>query len=117
VVHGDHRGRTIGFPTANLHGKPGVLLPHDGVYAVHALVDGRRIPAVVNVGRRPTFGTLRRTVEAHLLDWQGDLYGRWLRLEFVERLRGEQRFDGIDALRAAIAADVARARAVFAADA
>lgn len=118
VVRGDQRGRTIGFPTANLHGKPGVLLPSDGVYAVHALLpDGRRVPAVLNVGQRPTFGTLRRTVEAHLLDWQGDLYGRWLRVALVDRLRGEQRFDGIEALRAAIAADVARARTLLAADA
>jgi riboflavin kinase/FMN adenylyltransferase len=81
---------------------------------VRARVDGRSLPAVLNIGVRPTFGVLRRTVEAHVLDFDGDLYGRWLSLELVERLRGEQRFPGIDALRAAIAADVARAREVLA---
>jgi riboflavin kinase/FMN adenylyltransferase len=84
------------------------------VYAVRARVDERSLPAVLNIGVRPTFGVLRRTVEAHVLDFDGDLYGRWLSLELVERLRGEQRFPGIDALRAAIAADVARAREVLA---
>lgn len=114
VVHGEQRGRTLGFPTANLHQRSGVLLPADGVYAVRARVDGGSLPAVLNIGVRPTFGVLRRTVEAHVLDFDGDLYGRWLSLELVERLRGEQRFPGIDALRAAIAADVARAREVLA---
>ena len=114
VVRGEQRGRTLGFPTANLHQHPGVLLPADGVYAVHALLDGRSVPAVLNVGVRPTFGMLRRTVEAFLLDFDGDLYGRWLTLELVERLRGEQRFAGPDALRQAIAADVARTREVLA---
>jgi riboflavin kinase/FMN adenylyltransferase len=115
VVTGERRGRELGFPTANLHPHPRVGLPADGVYAVYAVVDGRPIPAVLNIGVRPTFGELRRTVEAHLLDWQGDLYGRWLELELVERLRGEQRFSGPAELRAAIAADVARARVALAA--
>jgi riboflavin kinase / FMN adenylyltransferase len=114
VVVGDRRGRTIGFPTANLHVRPGVLLPADGVYAVRAAVDGAARPAVVNVGVRPTFGEARRTIEAHVLDWNGDLYGRWLELELVARLRGEERFAGVDALRAAIAADVDHARRVLA---
>jgi riboflavin kinase/FMN adenylyltransferase len=114
VVRGEQRGRTLGFPTANLHQRPGLLLPADGVYAVHVLLDGRAVPAVLNIGVRPTFGTLRRTVEAFLLDYDGDLYGRWLTLELVERLRGEQRFAGPEALRQAIAADVTRAREVLA---
>jgi riboflavin kinase/FMN adenylyltransferase len=114
VVRGEQRGRTLGFPTANLHQRAEVLLPADGVYAVRALLDGGTWPAVLNIGVRPTFGTLRRTVEAFLLDFDGDLYGRWLRLELVERLRGEQRFPGPEALRQAIAADVARAREVLA---
>jgi riboflavin kinase/FMN adenylyltransferase len=117
VVVGDRRGRTIGFPTANLHVRPRVLLPADGVYAVR-VHDGAAVHAgVVNVGVRPTFGTARRTVEAHVLDFGGDLYGRWLELDFVARLRGEQRFDGIAALKAAIAADVAQARRVLGASA
>jgi len=114
VVRGEQRGRTLGFPTANLHQRPGLLLPADGVYAVHALLDGRSVPAVLNVGVRPTFGELRRTVEAFLLDFDGDLYGRWITLELIERLRGERRFAGVDALRQAIAADVARTREVLA---
>ena len=114
VVRGERRGRTLGFPTANLHLRPGLLLPPDGVYAVARAVDGRAAPGVLNIGVRPTFGELRRTIEAHLLDFDGDLYGRWLALELVERLRGERRFAGPDALRAAIAADVARAREVLA---
>jgi riboflavin kinase / FMN adenylyltransferase len=114
VVRGEQRGRTLGFPTANLHQRPGLLLPADGVYAAHALLDGRSAPAVLNVGVRPTFGELRRTVEAFLLDFDGDLYGRWLTLELVERLRGERRFAGPEALRQAIAADVARTREVLA---
>jgi riboflavin kinase / FMN adenylyltransferase len=110
VVTGEQRGRTLGFPTANLHLPPDVMLPADGVYAVRAVVGERRIPAVLNIGVRPTFGELRRTVEAHLLDWQGDLYGRWICLELVERLRGEQKFAGPDALVAAITSDIAAAR-------
>ncbi|HEV7731712.1 MAG TPA: bifunctional riboflavin kinase/FAD synthetase [Candidatus Binatia bacterium] len=110
VVGGDRRGRTIGFPTANMHQQPGVLLPADGVYAVWATVDGVRRPAVLNVGVRPTFGELRRTVEAHVLDFDGDLYGRWLCIDLVERLRGEMKFSGPGALVAAIKADVIAAR-------
>jgi riboflavin kinase/FMN adenylyltransferase len=113
VVRGEQRGRRLGFPTANLHQRPGLLLPADGVYAVRAVLDGRPVPAVLNIGVRPTFGRLRRTIEAFLLDFDGDLYGRWLTLELIERLRGEQRFAGAEALRQAIAADVARAREVF----
>ena len=116
VVTGEQRGRTLGFPTANLHIRPHLVLPPDGVYAVAVPLDGRRIPAVLNIGIRPTFGERRRTIEVHLLDWSGDLYGRWLVVELIERLRGEQAFAGVDALRAAIAADVARARTVLAAD-
>jgi riboflavin kinase/FMN adenylyltransferase len=115
VVRGEQRGRTLGFPTANLHQRAGVLLPADGVYAARARVDGHTWPAVLNIGVRPTFGTMRRTVEAHLLDFDGDLYGRWLTLGLIDRLRGEQRFPGPEALRQAIAADVAHAREVLAA--
>jgi riboflavin kinase/FMN adenylyltransferase len=116
VVTGERRGRTLGFPTANLHLRPRLVLPPDGVYAVAVPLDGRSVPGVLNVGVRPTFGERRRTVEVHLLDWHGDLYGRWLVVEVIERLRGEQAFAGPEALRAAIAADVARARTVLAAD-
>ena len=113
---GDRRGRTLGFPTANLHLRTGLLLPPDGVYAVGTEVDGQRHAGVLNIGVRPTFGGRRRTIEVHLLDFDGDLYGRWLVVNLIERLRGEATFSGPEALRAAIAADVARARRVLAGD-
>jgi riboflavin kinase/FMN adenylyltransferase len=117
VVEGDRRGRTLGFPTANLEPE-NATLPARGVYACWCRpLEGpppRELrPAAVNVGRRPTFEGERTTVEAHLLDFSGDLYGRRLRLEFVERLRPEQRFAGPEALRAQIQADVLQARAVL----
>ena len=115
VIGGERRGRTLGFPTANLHVRPRLLLPPHGVYAVRVVTSADRHPGVLNVGIRPTFGERRLTMEAHLLDFDGDLYGQWLTVEFVERLRGEQPFTGVEALKAAIAADVARARAVLAA--
>jgi riboflavin kinase/FMN adenylyltransferase len=113
VVEGDHRGRTIGFPTANLAINERHALPADGVYTCYAHVDGRAWPAVTNIGIRPTFGELRRTVETHLLDWSGDLYGQSIRVEFLHRLRGEYKFDGIDALIAQITRDVEQARALL----
>ena len=116
VVVGDQRGRTLGFPTANLHVRPGIALPPDGVYAVVAEVDGRRHRAVLNIGVRPTFDGKRRVLEAYLLDFAGDLYRHWLVVHLIERLRGEQRFADVDALRAAIAADVTATRRVLADD-
>lgn len=111
VVKGDQRGRTIGFPTANVAVGPHYLLPADGVYACHVtLPDDVEYPAVTNVGVRPTFGLLNRTVEAHLLDWSGDLYGQIVRVAFAERIRGEQKFSGIDELKAQIGRDAQRAR-------
>jgi riboflavin kinase/FMN adenylyltransferase len=111
IVEGDKRGRTIGFPTANLQLEAGHALPAYGVYACFVtLPDGSRHPAVTNIGVRPTFGSLRPTVEAHLLDWSGDLYGQVISVEFLHRLRGEQKFSGIDALKAQIAHDAAQAR-------
>lgn len=117
VVVGDRRGRTLGFPTANLHLRSRLLLPPDGVYAVAATVDGGPRAGVLNIGVRPTFGGRRRTVEVHLLDFAGDLYRRWLEVRVIERLRGEAAFADVEALRAAITADVARARQVLAGDA
>jgi len=110
VVPGDRRGRELGFPTANLEPTPGICHPGHGVYA--ALADGG-VPAAVNIGVRPTFGSGRtELIEAHLIDWEGDLYGRELRLRFIERLRGERRFDSAAALIEAMHDDVARARAI-----
>ncbi len=113
VVRGDARGRTIGFPTANLEIDDRMQMPANGVYAGHAVVlgrDGVVHPMVVNVGRRPTFGGEDVTVEAHLLDVDLDLYGEHVAVSFEHRLRAEVKFDGIDALIAQIQADVAAAR-------
>jgi riboflavin kinase/FMN adenylyltransferase len=114
VVEGDKRGRMIGFPTANMQIRPNHVLPADGVYACRVYLNGVGLPAVTNVGVRPTFDGLSRTVEAHLLDWSGDLYGKSLLLEFLHRLRGEQKFSGIDALIAQIRSDADTARAILA---
>ena len=108
---GDHRGSEIGFPTANLEIRAGLLVPARGVYAVFALLNGARLPAVVNIGVRPTFDGVREVVEAHLLDYSGDLYGSDLTLQFVDRLRGETRFGSIEDLVEQIGRDVVQARA------
>jgi len=110
VVKGDQRGRTIGFPTANLSLWDELLLPGNGVYATYAWVEGRRLAAATNVGVRPTVDGASLTVEAHLLDFDGDIYGEEVRLEFVGRIRPEKKFAGLDALKAQILADVEEVR-------
>jgi riboflavin kinase/FMN adenylyltransferase len=113
VVEGHKRGRTIGFPTANLVPDP-ILLPKDGVYAVRArTTEGTWIDGVANLGTRPTFAA-GRSLEAHLFDFAGDLYGARLRLAFVARIRDEKKFDGVDALVAQIRLDAATARDLLA---
>lgn len=115
VVKGDQRGRTIGFPTANVAVDTHHLVPGDGVYACRVtLADQSKHNAVTNVGVRPTFGTLNRTVEAHLLDWNGDLYGQIIRVTFLNHIRGERKFSGIDELKTQIARDANRARELLA---
>ena len=116
VTAGDRRGRTIGFPTANLP-LAGLLHPARGVYAVWARPDGsggRWLPAVANLGRRPTFGKTEDLLEVHLLDFSGALYGRRLRAAFAARVRAERKFDGIRGLKAQIARDCEAARALLA---
>jgi riboflavin kinase/FMN adenylyltransferase len=113
VVAGDRRGRTIGFPTANLATENELLPPH-GVYATTATIGGAVRPSITNVGVRPTVDSSGRTaVETHVFDAGGDLYGEAIRLGFVQRLRDERAFESIDALREQIGADCARARALF----
>jgi riboflavin kinase / FMN adenylyltransferase len=113
VVHGLQRGRLLGFPTANLDTE-NELIPPNGVYATLVTLDGVIFPSVTNIGVRPTFHQPSATViEAHLLDVELDLYDRRLRLAFLQRIRDERTFDDIDALKAQIAADVARARTLF----
>jgi riboflavin kinase / FMN adenylyltransferase len=119
VTSGDRRGRTIGFPTANVAVPLEFAIPADGVYAAWYLrPDGRWHPAAVNLGRRPTFydAAAHSLLEAHLIDFDGDLYGEAAAVRFVARLRDETRFDGIDALRAQLARDIDTARAVLDAD-
>jgi riboflavin kinase/FMN adenylyltransferase len=106
VVEGDQRGRTIGFPTANLAVWDELLLPADGVYATHVLLSDERFVAATNVGIRPTVNGRQRLVEAHLLDFDRDLYGQTIRIEFVSYIRPEQKFSGLPALKAQINADV-----------
>jgi riboflavin kinase / FMN adenylyltransferase len=109
VLRGAGRGRTLGFPTANLKpDRPLVLAP--GVYVARASWDNRAADAVVNVGYRPTFGENQYWVEAYLLDFSGDLYDRTLRIEFLDRIRPEMKFSGVDALKAQVMADIEAAR-------
>jgi len=110
VIKGDQRGRTIGFPTANLAVWDELLLPTDGVYATHVSIGDGRFVAATNVGVRPTVNGRQRLVEAHILDFDGDLYGKTIRLEFVSHIRPEQKFSGLPALKAQIDADVAEVR-------
>jgi riboflavin kinase/FMN adenylyltransferase len=99
IAHGDKRGRTLGFPTANLVPDPQLVVPDHGVYACQAELEGETLAAAVSVGVRPTFKTGRGLlVEAFLLDFERDVYDKPLRLDFLERLRGEQRFDSAEAL-------------------
>ena len=115
VAHGDKRGRTLGFPTANLVPDPKLVVPDHGVYACRAEVAGETYVAAVNVGVRPTFKTGRGLlVEAFLLDFSGDVYGQPLRLEFLERLRGERRFESVDALVRQMDRDVVETRRIAA---
>jgi riboflavin kinase/FMN adenylyltransferase len=113
VMHGDERGRTLGFPTLNLCTENELLPPH-GVYATTATIDGIVHASVTNVGVRPTVGAGDRTmVETHVFGLDRDLYGASVRVGFVQRLRDERRFESLDALRGQIEADCARARVLF----
>jgi len=111
VVRGQGRGRTLGLPTANLEVSPEKLVPAHGVYAVRTRFGDRVVSGALNIGTVPTFqDDGRRSVEVHLLDWEGDLYGSHVRLEFLSRLRDEQRFPDAAALLAAVRADLAEVR-------
>nr|MBA2283951.1 bifunctional riboflavin kinase/FAD synthetase [Ktedonobacteraceae bacterium] len=124
VVHGNHRGRQIGFPTANLVPDAHKLLPADGVYAARVYVEqdlaasdssssSRVYNSAVNIGVRPTFQGHTRLVEAYLLDVDLDLYEKRITLDFIERLRDEQRFSSIEALKAQLTHDVQQARQIL----
>ena len=112
VAHGDKRGRTLGYPTANLVPDPRYVTPGHGVYACRvATPDGAWHLGATNIGIRPQFTTGRgELIEAFLLDFEGDLYGQELRIEFRKRLRGEKRFESVEALVAQMGRDVDAAR-------
>jgi len=111
VVSGERRGRSLGFPTANV--QPGMprALPADGIYVAYTNVAGARRPSAVNVGVNPTFASTGRTIESYILDFEGDLYGETASVEFLHRLRPEQRFPTIEALVQQMHRDIADARA------
>ncbi|THF71055.1 riboflavin biosynthesis protein RibF [Deinococcus sp. Arct2-2] len=112
VVHGDQLGRTIGWPTANISVPDGKALPM-GVFAVVAIGDHGRWHGMANVGFRPTVNGTTRRFEVHLFDYEGDLYGQELHIKFFAHLRGEQKFSGLDALKAQLQQDAANARAAL----
>ena len=114
VVRGrDRGGRLLGFPTANLQ-LVDELFPKTGVYAIWAACEGKIMPAVANIGYNPTFGNNVLSVEAHILDFDADIYDRELRVSFVQRLRSEQKFSGVEELRAQIEKDIALGRQILA---
>lgn len=113
IVGGDRRGRQIGFPTANLEPPTRRLVPHNGVYAVRATVEGRTWDAMMNIGLRPTFSGHHRTIEIHLFDFTGDLYGKEMEVDLVARIREERRFSSVEALLEQLRKDEAASRAIL----
>ena len=113
VIRGEQRGRDLGYPTANIGVTPDRALPAFGVYATWAYLGESRYASATNIGRRPHFNGEAATVEAYIMDFDGDIYGRTLKLEVVERISAELKFETLDQLKAKIAQDVARAREVL----
>jgi riboflavin kinase/FMN adenylyltransferase len=113
IITSDKRGRVLGFPTANLDIRPQQALPANGIYATVAQVDGKQFSSATNIGVRPTFGEGAKTVETHLLNYKGDLYGKDMRLEFVQKLRDEQSFPSSEDLKAQIEKDVREVEAIL----
>ncbi len=113
VVVGDQRGRTLGFPTANIDVYPGLLWPGDGIYATWAHIGGKRHLSATSIGVRPTFGLTQRLVEVYIMDFSGDLYGQHMNVEFVQKVRNQETFADIDALISRIEQDVVESREVL----
>ncbi len=114
VVKGVGRGKNHLFPTANIHlNHPKKLIPADGVYVVQVEWFGRRLPGIANIGMRPTFSEQERAIEVHLLDFNENIYGQFLEIKILKRLRKEKKFDSIEALRTQIQMDIAEARKYF----
>jgi len=115
VITGVGRGAKLGFPTANLAIDSKQALPADGVYATWAYIDGKAYPSMTNIGKRPTFGDNKRIVEVYVLDYLNNLYGRELKIDIIERLRGEKRFDNAEELKRQIAEDIKQGKAILSA--
>ena len=113
VVPGRSRGKTLGFPTANLDLRQDLIMPGDGIYATFAYVEGRQYMAATSIGVRPTFGEKERVVEVYILDYNGDLYDSEIAVEFVRRLRDELRFESAEALVAQVNGDVEQTRHIL----
>jgi riboflavin kinase/FMN adenylyltransferase len=115
VVEGDRRGRQLGFPTANVSPQERLAVPADGIYAVSAWIHGESdgLSGAASIGLRPTFGGGRRQIEVYLIEFEGDLYGRELSVDFVARLRAEERFASVEALTAQMHEDVRRAKEIL----
>ena len=113
AVVGDQRGRTLGFPTANVDVDPDMRLPGDGIYASWAIVDGKRLQAATSIGIRPTFDLTQRLVEVFIMDFSGDLYGKTIGIEFIKKVRDQEKFDGLDSLIKQINQDVDDCRQVL----
>ena len=113
VVVGDQRGRTLGFPTANIEVDDQLLLPGDGIYATWAIIDGKRHQAATSIGIRPTFGLTQRLAEVFVMDFSDDLYGKTVGVEFIKKVRDQEKFDGLDALIKQINQDVDDCRQVL----
>ena len=114
VVHGERRGSTLGFPTANLEVEPTTMVPENGIYATWATIDRQRYPSATNVGVRPTFGSGPKLVEVFIMDFDQDIYGKALNVEFVERQREELAFGSVDDLVRQMKLDVEQAREILA---
>jgi len=115
VVAGAGRGAALGFPTANLEPNPEQALPADGVYASRASINGKDFLSLTNIGTKPTFGDKRRAAEVYIVDYQGDLYGHEIQVEFVEQLRSEKKFNSVEELKKQMTEDVKRGVAILSA--
>jgi len=113
-VRGRERGRKLGFPTANIESET-ECVPPDGVYATRVILDDGAYGSIANIGMRPTFSESARSIEAHIFDFTRDIYGMRIKLELIERIRPERKFDSADALKNQIALDLSKAREILAA--
>lgn len=115
VVKGTGRGKSLGFPTANLDIEPAQALPEDGVYATFTDLEGKKYESLTNIGQNPTFNAGRRTVESFLLDYRGDLYGKIIKVYFIQRIRGERKFETPEMLGDQIKEDIKKGRKILSA--